>query len=149
MASETCSERSIEGLWLHTWFHTFSGPTCPTQARDAQVLMWRKCPFNRRIGPLCPVLTRDAINYRGKASHRPGMTALSLRLRVAGAEGAGEVLEIGGGDIGHRPIGDVAVGPAHDVVAVDGARRRGAELGRQRGEADDVQAVAVHQRRHG
>src|ERR1700722_3400360 len=27
-----------------------------------------------------------------------------LRLRIAGAEGAGEVLELGGADIGHRPI---------------------------------------------
>src|SRR5271169_2922092 len=70
MASETCSERSIEGLWLHTWFHTFSGPTCPTQARDAQVIMWRKCPFYKYLGPLCPVLARNAIYYGGAAPRR-------------------------------------------------------------------------------
>src|SRR5262245_62788203 len=74
-------------------------------------------------------------------------TGFALPLRITGAKRLRESIEICGGNVGDRPIGDAVVGPGHDIVAGDLTfGRRDRLAGGNLAEADQMLAVTIDER---
>src|SRR5262249_428246 len=81
-----------------------------------------------------------------ESARTPSKSALP---RAGGAESLREGIEIGGREVGDRPIGEAVLGPGHNIIAGDllwRHRRRPAQW--ERAEADQVLAMAINERRH-
>src|SRR5262249_18277577 len=74
-------------------------------------------------------------------------TGFALPLRITGAKRLRESIEICGGNVGDRQIGNAVVGPGHDIVAGDLTfGRRDRPAGGNLAEADQMLAHAIDER---